>query len=149
MTGRICNVCFTPENRHRLSASESVKCHKQTSLGVPARRIDERFLSGLDRRPWGKAGTPLDGTRPSSAPLATRGVRAMDVEKSIPISPVQCSAPLATRGVRAMDVEKSIPISPVQFAPPETLRIRPFLLKPQWMNGLSERMLVSHYENNY
>src|SRR5262249_42450068 len=93
-------------------------------LGVPARRIDERFLSGLDRRPWGKAGTPLDGTRPSSAPLATRGVRAMDVEKSIPISPVQ-------------------------FAPPETLRIRPLLLKPQWMNGLSERMLVSHYENNY
>ena len=48
-----------------------------------------------------------------------------------------------------MDVEKSIPISPVQFAPPETLRIRPLLLKPQWMNGLSERMLVSHYENNY
>ena len=27
--------------------------------------------------------------------------------------------------------------------------IRPFLLKPQWMNGLSERLLVSHYENNY
>ena len=48
-----------------------------------------------------------------------------------------------------MDVEKSIPISPMQFAPPETLRIRPFLLKPQWMNGLSERLLVSHYENNY
>jgi Fe-Mn family superoxide dismutase len=48
-----------------------------------------------------------------------------------------------------MDVEKSIPISPVQFAPPETLRIRPLLLKPQWMNGLSERLLVSHYENNY
>src|SRR5437868_10492403 len=23
------------------------------------------------------------------------------------------------------------------------------LLKPQWMNGLSERLLVSHYENNY
>jgi len=22
-------------------------------------------------------------------------------------------------------------------------------LKPQWMNGLSERLLVSHYENNY
>ena len=47
-----------------------------------------------------------------------------------------------------MDVEKSIPLSPVQFAP-QTLRIRPFLLKPQWMNGLSERLLVSHYENNY
>ena len=29
------------------------------------------------------------------------------------------------------------------------LAIRPLLLKPQWMNGLSERLLVSHYENNY
>jgi Fe-Mn family superoxide dismutase len=27
--------------------------------------------------------------------------------------------------------------------------VRPFLFKPQWMNGLSERLLVSHYENNY
>jgi Fe-Mn family superoxide dismutase len=27
--------------------------------------------------------------------------------------------------------------------------IRPLLLKPQRMNGLSERLLVSHYENNY
>src|SRR3984893_14561973 len=27
--------------------------------------------------------------------------------------------------------------------------IRPLLLKPQWMNGLSERLLLSHYENNY
>jgi len=26
--------------------------------------------------------------------------------------------------------------------------VRPFLLKPQWMNGLSERLLVSHYVNN-
>jgi len=34
-----------------------------------------------------------------------------------------------------------MPLSPVA--------IRPFLLKPQWMNGLSERLLVSHYENNY
>jgi superoxide dismutase, Fe-Mn family len=48
-----------------------------------------------------------------------------------------------------MDVEKSIPISPPQFAPPETMMVRPLLLKPQWMNGLSERLLVSHYENNY
>ena len=31
----------------------------------------------------------------------------------------------------------------------ESLLIRPLLLKPQWMNGLSERLLVSHYENNY
>jgi len=48
-----------------------------------------------------------------------------------------------------MDVEKPISISPPQFASPETLRVRPLLLKPQWMNGLSERLLVSHYENYY
>ena len=30
-----------------------------------------------------------------------------------------------------------------------SVAIRPFLLKPQHMNGLSERLLVSHYENNY
>jgi len=34
-------------------------------------------------------------------------------------------------------------------ATPETVMIRPLLLKPQWMNGISERLLVSHYENNY
>jgi Fe-Mn family superoxide dismutase len=27
--------------------------------------------------------------------------------------------------------------------------VRPLLLKPQWMNGLSEQLLVSHYVNNY
>ena len=27
--------------------------------------------------------------------------------------------------------------------------VRPLLLKPQWMNGLSERLLMSHYVNNY
>jgi Fe-Mn family superoxide dismutase len=32
---------------------------------------------------------------------------------------------------------------------PATVAIRPLLLKPQWMNGLSERLLVSHYANNY
>jgi superoxide dismutase, Fe-Mn family len=47
-----------------------------------------------------------------------------------------------------MGVEKSLSIS-TQFAEAETLRVRPLLLKPQWMNGLSERLLVSHYENNY
>src|SRR5258706_10700379 len=31
----------------------------------------------------------------------------------------------------------------------KTVLIRPLLLKPQWMNGMSERLLVSHYENNY
>jgi superoxide dismutase, Fe-Mn family len=34
-------------------------------------------------------------------------------------------------------------------AMPEAMMIQPLLLKPQWMNGLSERLLVSHYENNY
>lgn len=31
----------------------------------------------------------------------------------------------------------------------QQIKVRPFLLKPQWMNGLSERLLVSHYVNNY
>ena len=30
-----------------------------------------------------------------------------------------------------------------------SVMVRPLLLKPQWMNGLSEPLLVSHYENNY
>ncbi len=48
-----------------------------------------------------------------------------------------------------MDVQQPLSKSPRQFAPPGTALIRPLLLKPQWMNGLSERLLVSHYENNY
>jgi superoxide dismutase, Fe-Mn family len=32
---------------------------------------------------------------------------------------------------------------------PGIVMVRPLLLKPQWMNGLSERLLVSHYEDNY
>ena len=36
-----------------------------------------------------------------------------------------------------------------QVGAPTTVMVRPLLLKPQWMNGLSERLLVSHYENNY
>jgi superoxide dismutase, Fe-Mn family len=48
-----------------------------------------------------------------------------------------------------MDVQKPASISPSQFAGPGTARVRPLLLKPQWMNGLSERLLISHYENNY
>ena len=44
-----------------------------------------------------------------------------------------------------MDVQPS----PRQFTAPAPILVRPFLLKPQWMNGLSERLLVSHYENNY
>jgi len=45
-----------------------------------------------------------------------------------------------------MDVEEALSR---QFAAPGTVMVRPLLLKPQWMNGLSERLLVSHYENNY
>jgi Fe-Mn family superoxide dismutase len=48
-----------------------------------------------------------------------------------------------------MAVQKSPSKSPAPFPAPETVMIRPLLLKPQWMNGLSERLLVSHYENNY
>ncbi len=40
-------------------------------------------------------------------------------------------------------------VSPRQSAAPATVMVRPLLLKPQWMNGLSERLLVSHYVNNY
>ena len=38
---------------------------------------------------------------------------------------------------------------PRQLPTPGTVMVRPLLLKPQWMNGLSERLLVSHYENDY
>ena len=48
-----------------------------------------------------------------------------------------------------MDVQTTPSISPRQFATPATVAVRPLLLKPQRMNGLSERLLVSHYENNY
>ena len=48
-----------------------------------------------------------------------------------------------------MDTEKPLPISPQQYVAPESVAVRPLLLKPQWMNGLSERLLVSHYVNNY
>src|SRR5438309_669438 len=51
------------------------------------------------------------------------------------------------RGVR-VDVTTP-PSSPSSFAVPATVKVRPLLLKPQWMNGLSERRLVSHYVNNY
>src|SRR4051812_50106580 len=52
------------------------------------------------------------------------------------------------RGVRAMDVPKPLSSS-TSFAAPGAVMVRPLLLKPQWMNGLSERLLVSHYVNNY
>jgi superoxide dismutase, Fe-Mn family len=48
-----------------------------------------------------------------------------------------------------MDAQKPLTVSFPQFAAPGTALVRPLLLKPQWMNGLSERLLVSHYENDY
>src|SRR5262245_60538990 len=53
------------------------------------------------------------------------------------------------RGVRSMGVQERRLTSPLQFATPGTVMVRPFLLKPQWMNGLSGRLLVIHYVNNY
>src|SRR5213080_2448948 len=48
-----------------------------------------------------------------------------------------------------MDIQRPLSISPRQFAAPASVMVRPLLLKPQWMNGLSERQLVSHYVNHY
>jgi Fe-Mn family superoxide dismutase len=48
-----------------------------------------------------------------------------------------------------MNLQEPFSLSPPQFATPGTVMVRPLLLKPQWMNGLSERLLVSHYVNNY
>jgi Fe-Mn family superoxide dismutase len=48
-----------------------------------------------------------------------------------------------------MDVNSSASKSLQQHTAPKTVLVRPLLLKPQWMNGLSERLLVSHYVNNY
>src|SRR5438132_6970219 len=48
-----------------------------------------------------------------------------------------------------MDAQRPPSLSSRQLAAPEIVMVRPLLLKPQWMNGLSERLLVSHYVNNY
>ena len=48
-----------------------------------------------------------------------------------------------------MDGHKRTSDVSTQSATARPVAIRPFLLKPQYMNGLSERLLVSHYENNY
>ena len=48
-----------------------------------------------------------------------------------------------------MDVQNPPSLSSGQLVTPAIVAIQPLLLKPQWMNGLSERLLVSHYENNY
>src|ERR1043165_9717577 len=48
-----------------------------------------------------------------------------------------------------MDVQQQGSKSPRESTTPDVVAVRPFLLKPQWMNGLSEKLLVSHYVNNY
>ena len=48
-----------------------------------------------------------------------------------------------------MDEQRPVATSLRHFPTPETVMVRPLLLKPQWMNGLSERLLIRHYENNY
>src|SRR5262249_47119299 len=53
-----------------------------------------------------------------------------------------CTSP-KTRNVHAMNGATSSIITA------KIVNLRPLLLKPQWMNGLSERLLVSHYEIDY
>jgi len=48
-----------------------------------------------------------------------------------------------------MDAKNAPSSSSRQSIAPETVAVRPLLLKPQFMNGLSERLLMSHYVNNY
>jgi len=48
-----------------------------------------------------------------------------------------------------MNAQKPLFSGSSRFAASGTVLVRPLLLKPQWMNGLSERLLVSHYVNNY
>jgi Fe-Mn family superoxide dismutase len=48
-----------------------------------------------------------------------------------------------------MDAATPLPTSSRLSAAPENVTVRPLLLKPQFMNGLSEKLLVSHYVNNY
>ena len=61
---------------------------------------------------------------------------------------VQASARFVTHGERAMDVQQQPSNSPQSVASAAVM-VRPLLLKPQRMNGLSERLIVSHYVNNY
>ena len=48
-----------------------------------------------------------------------------------------------------MDEQNPTSSSGARIAEAETVTVRPLLLKPQYMNGLSERLLISHYVNNY
>src|SRR3954463_14813024 len=97
------------------------------SSRMAGREFDKvpKFLHYNDGSGSADSRNSQDGFRPSSAHFLTPGVRAMDVQK-----------PLSSPSRR-------------QPAVPRTMTVRPFLLKPQWMNGLSERLLVSHYVNNY
>src|SRR6478736_3001516 len=52
-------------------------------------------------------------------------------------------------GKRAMDVDQQVSTCPQKPSAPGAVAVRPFLLKPQWMNGLSERLIVNHYVNDY
>jgi len=47
-----------------------------------------------------------------------------------------------------MDAQRQLSKPRVQLGAPATVMVWPLLLQPQWMNGVSERVLVSHYENN-
>ena len=64
-------------------------------------------------------------------------------------APTTSSVTAQPRSAHHMGRQRPLSISPRQFAAPASVMVRPLLLKPQWMNGLSERLLVSHYENNY
>src|SRR5258706_2541671 len=48
-----------------------------------------------------------------------------------------------------MNLHQPVSRFPARSVAPGTVLVRPFLLKPQYMNGLSERLLVSHHVNNY
>ena len=48
-----------------------------------------------------------------------------------------------------MDVQHPPSLPSELLVTPDIVAVQPFLLKPQRMNGLSERLLVSHYVNNY
>jgi Fe-Mn family superoxide dismutase len=48
-----------------------------------------------------------------------------------------------------MDVQNPPSLPSEHLVTHPIVAVQPFLLKPQRMNGLSERLLVSHYENNY
>ena len=48
-----------------------------------------------------------------------------------------------------MELQQPLSSPTRPFGATRNVMVRPLLLKPQWMNGLSERLLVSHYVNNY